>query len=142
MILISISFSLLALVAGMFLLDKTKKEGLGNFYNLISWLVIVVSMLTLLCSLTRGVWRMSCRHNMERSMEMCRPGMMGGGDCCMPMRGHRGMMREDCCDEMMGRGKMRGGCGDMEEEDDDEGCGGMKKEMHKEMHMEKDTTKK
>ncbi|MBK5285785.1 MAG: hypothetical protein JJE25_10320 [Bacteroidia bacterium] len=139
MILISISFSLLALVAGMFLLDKTKKEGLGKFYNFISWLVIIASLLTLMSSLTRGVIRMSCQHHMERSMEMCHPGMMGGGDCCMPMRGHRmGMMRDGCCEDKMGRGKTHGGYGDMEDDDDDDDDAGMKKEIR----IEKDTIKK
>jgi hypothetical protein len=143
MILIAISFSLLALVAGMYLLDKTKKEGLGNFYNVISWIVIVVSILTLLCSLTRGCMRMMDRHHMER-MERCGPGMMGG-DYCMPMRGHHDMMREDCCDEMMGSEKKHGGCGDMEEDDDDDDDDdddGMKKEIQKEIKIEKDTVKK
>lgn len=137
MILISIALSLLALVAGMYLLDKTKKEGLGKFFKFISWLVIVASMLILLCALTRGVWRMSCRNSMGNSMEMCRPGMMGD-DCCMPMRGHKGMTREECCDEMMGGDKMRSHCGDMEEEEAD----GMEKEIQKEIHSEKDTVKK
>ncbi|HLG34336.1 MAG TPA: hypothetical protein VI757_05595 [Bacteroidia bacterium] len=143
MILTSISLSLLALVAGMYLLDKTKKEGLGKFYNFISWVVIVVSMLILLCALTRGVWRMSCRHDMRSSMEMCRPGMMGN-DGCMPMRGHHmKMMRGDCCEEMMGGGKMRGRCGDMEEEEeDDDDDDGMEKEIQKEIRIEKDTVKK
>lgn len=141
MILISISFSLLALVAGMILLNKTKKEGLGKFYNFISWLVIIVSLLTLLCSLTRGVLHMSYRHHMDRSMEMCRPGMMGGSDYCKPIRSHRmGMMRGGCCEDMMGRGKTRSGCCDMEEDEDDDD--GMHKEIHKEIRIEKDTLKK
>lgn len=138
MILTSIALSLLALVAGMYLLDKTKKEALGKFFNFISWLVIVASLLILLCALTRCVWRMSCRPYMGSSMEMCRPGMTGD-DCCMPMRGHKGMTREECCDEMMGGKKMRGGCGDMEEEGDDEE---MEKEIQKEIRVEKDTVKK
>jgi hypothetical protein len=137
MILASIALSLLALVAGMYLLDKTKKEGLGKFYNFISWVVIVISILILLCGLTRGLMRMKHGGNYGYGrMEMCRPGMMD--DCCMPMRGHCGkMMREECCDEMMGGEKMHG-CGDMEEEDDD----GMEKEEHKEIIIEKDTVKK
>ena len=139
MILTSISLSLLALVAGMFLLDKTKKEGLGKFFSFISWLVIVVALLILLCSLSRGVWRMSCRHYMGGSLEMCRPRMMDE-DCCMPMRGRGGMMDEDHCGGMMGKGKMKDNCcEEMEEEDDDDG---MEKEIQKEIHIEKDTVKK
>ena len=142
MILISISLSLLALTAGMFLLDKTKKEGLGNFYNIISWLIIVVSLLALLCSLTRGGLKMTRKHHTEY-MERCGPGMMGGKDCCMPMGGHRGgMMRGECCDDMMERGKMHKGCGEMEEDDDDDDDGGMQKEIHKDIRIEKDTVKK
>ena len=141
MILTSISLSLLALVAGMYLLDKTSKEGLGKFYNFISWVVIVVSMLTLLCALARGGMKMSRRQHMEERMEMCRPGMMGGKDCCMPLGGHRGgMMRDKCCDEMMGGDKMRGHCGEMDDDDDDDG--GMQKEIHKDIRIEKDTVKK
>ena len=139
MILISIALSLLALVAGMYLLDKTKKEGLGKFFSFISWLVIVVAILTLLCSLARGGMKMR-RHHMEERME-CHRGMMGGGDCCMPMGGHKGMMREDCFDEKMGGDKMRGHCGDMEEEDDDDNDDGMEKEIHKEIRIEKDSVK-
>jgi heme A synthase len=137
MILTSIALALLALVAGMYLLDKTKKEGLGKFFNFIAWVVIVVSLLILLCGLTRGLIRMQCANRFESRMEMCRPGMMGD-DCCMPMRGHHGrMMREECCDEMMGGKKMRGGCGDMEEDDDE-----MEGEMHKEIIINKDTAVK
>ena len=138
MILVATSLALLALVAGMYLLDKTKKEGLGSFFSFISWLVIVVSILTLLCALSRGGMKMRKGHK-ECEMEMCGPGMMGG-DCCMHMRGHHGgMMREDCC-KGMGGGMMRGGCGEMEDDDDDDG--GMHKEIHKDIHMEKDTVKK
>ena len=138
MILIAISFSLLALVAGMYLLDKTKKEGLGKFYSFISWLVIVISMLVLLSSLTWEVCRMSCRPYMEGSMEMCGPGMMGGDDCCMYKGGRGCMMDEERCGEMMGKGKMKDKCCEMEEEDDD----GNEKEIQEEILIEKDTVKK
>ena len=83
---------------------------------------------------------MSCRHHMEY-MERCGPGMMGGKDCCMPMRGHK-MMRENCCDEMMGREKMYKGCGDMEEADDDDDDGGMEKEIQKDVRIQRDTVRK
>lgn len=138
MVLISLSFSLLALVAGMYLLAKTRKESLGKFFGFVSWLVICVSLLAMLCSLSRGAMHMRGGYYMERSMEYCHPGMgMMDEDCCMPMRGHhQGMMDEEYCGGMMGKGKMKGKCCEMEEEDVDDGGGEMQ------MHHEKDTLKK
>ncbi|MGZ4055907.1 MAG: hypothetical protein ACXVPM_13445, partial [Bacteroidia bacterium] len=40
MVLITSSFSLLVIVAGMFLLAKTQKEGLSNMFKYVSYFVI------------------------------------------------------------------------------------------------------
>jgi len=111
---LSIAFTLLAAVAGMYLLAKTKTEALGKFFKFISWLVIIVAGLSLLCQLGRAACRMICCTDMCPPSENCMPDMMEkhghmkgmNGDCKM----HSGcceMSREECCsgshcDEMKG----------------------------------------
>jgi hypothetical protein len=126
MILLSLSFSLLALVAGMYLLDKTRKESLGKFFGFISWLVICVSLLAMICALAQGAFYTHGRHQMGGGMEMCRPGMSGCGD----------MMEDEHCG-----GMMKDKCCEWEEEETME-KEGTEKEIQKEIQIEKDTVKK
>ncbi len=83
---IAVALLLLTLTAGMFLLAKSKKDNLGLFYKITSWLVIVLSTLCLICCLFR------C------TMGECRKGY-GKAQC------HEKMMMSSCnndgCDEMM-----------------------------------------
>ena len=154
---LSLSLTLLALVAGMYLLAKTKKEELGNFFRWISYFVIASSLICFACCLCHGLCGAWCRsHCPDGGMEECRGGM--GMDC-----GHGGgmriekhirmgggcedrMEREECmgmsgCCKGMGRGK----CGDHEEMEM-HGCkeGGMKNcckghEEGEEKEIKKDT---
>jgi hypothetical protein len=98
MLYISITFTLFALMAGMLLLAKTRKDGLGKFFAWISYLVIVVALLMLICQGARGVRRMMCRTGMCPPSEQCMPGMMNG-NC-----GHSGcmMMHHGCMDGYSG----------------------------------------
>jgi hypothetical protein len=47
MIFITSSFSLLVIVSGMFLLAKTQKDNLSNFFKYVSYFVIIVGFLNL-----------------------------------------------------------------------------------------------
>ena len=91
-------------MAGMLLLAKAKKEELGTFFKLISYLVILVSFLILICQGAQGFKRMCC-HKECSGMEsgMCGPGMMHGE--CGPGGGmmmRHGWMEHDgkCMEEM------------------------------------------
>jgi len=118
---LSVAFTLLATVAGMYLLAKTRAEALGKFFRFVAWTVIVVSGLSLICQLGRaGCW-MACSTGICTPSENCMPGMMNcheeendDEECC-DHHGHGGG-RNNCCemkgDHMHGEGK--GGC--MEEE--------------------------
>jgi hypothetical protein len=70
-----LAVSMLSLVGGMFLLMKTCKEEIccKLFYKIVAYVVVVISMLLILCSGTKIVWKYShhagCKHEME---------MMGG----------------------------------------------------------------
>lgn len=123
---IAIPLTLLVITGGMFLLAKTQKENLGNLFKYISYFVIVVGFLALLCTTARGVKRMmggSCM-KAEKCMPMQMNCMQGGmGGCCnqMMMSGgcNHGMM-SGCSHETEKCSKMRKECQhEMEEEDDD-----------------------
>jgi hypothetical protein len=123
MLYISIVFTLFALLGGMHLLAKTKKEMLGNFFTWISYLIIVVSLALLVCQSTRAVMRMTCcRNSCSSSESCCMPGMMhhcgmmrhcemGQGKCCDEMKECKMKNDSGCCDKMK-----HGKCADMDEE--------------------------
>jgi hypothetical protein len=105
--LIGISFILLALVAGMFLLAKTKKEELGGFFKLVSYLVIGISFLALILVAGRHTCRMICKKGKCQTEGSC----MIGGEACeeqMMKCEHRTTMMEGCC-SMPGCCKMSDG---------------------------------
>ena len=147
---LSIAFTLFAIVAGMYLLAKTKNENLGKLFRIVAYLVIIVSVLSLLCQLGRVASSMMCCHGMYESSENCGQGMMMHKKIIMHgMQGERRMHScgeemegccagERCCGGMNGcemEMHGHGTCGD-EMEEGDEGCGhGMKKEGA----IEKDT---
>lgn len=139
MLFITICLTLLTLIAAMHLLAKTQKESLGSLFKWISYVIIIVSLLILVCEITRGVRKMTCRDGekcgkkgMPMGHRMMMRGMYPGHmDECMMGRG--GMKRECCeeemeCEEHMKGGGMKGGCDD----DDDEHEGG--DSTHKMMH--------
>lgn len=95
---LSIALTLLAIIAGMFLLAKTRTESLGKLFSFISYAIIFVAGLSLACQLTSGVCRMACRTS--GSGEQCE-GMSncsemkhgrGHGDCCKGGEGKSGCM--------------------------------------------------
>ena len=72
-ILISIAVLLLSLTAGTFLLYKTKKEELGVFFKVVSWFVIVFSILLIFCSLIHCIVARELRmENRFKQNEMMR----------------------------------------------------------------------
>ena len=109
--LISLSLALLAIVAGMFLLAKTKSENLGNFYKYVSCFVIIVGFLAVICIGVRTAMR-CCHKSQECSMpgqrDHCEKGTMSGEgmmqSCCREKKGmgaecHK-EMKKDCCKMM------------------------------------------
>ena len=70
MILIATALSLIAIVFGMFLLAKAKSETLGKFFKLVSWFVIVMGFLCLLCLGIRCVKRCCSRGDGQCRKEM------------------------------------------------------------------------
>ena len=132
---VAIALLLLSLTGGMWLLYKTQKENLNAFFKVIAWLVIIVSLCSMICCGLRCCMR-ACMMKEE-----CRMERMYGGDCGMGMN-HGSMMRGcsmgqgmnqcptngggccnmDCC-------KMKGGmqC-EEDDDDDDDGACDMKKD--------------
>jgi hypothetical protein len=118
MYLIAFALTLLAIVAGMMLLAYTKKENMGNFYKYVSWFVIVMGFLSILC--VGAHCGMKCCM-MGRQHMMAKERMMMGDDGCMMgghgmmgyhhrhMMGGCGMMMNEGC----GNGGMMNGCGHM-----------------------------
>ncbi len=116
---VAISFALLAIVAGMFLLAKTRKDNLGKCFSFMSWFVVFSGFIIILFAVSAGTCKYVHHHKMMCNKEMnCKfdkkPCMMGDFDGC------RGMccMNCDkiCCEHNMGKmgcelgmGKM--GCG-------------------------------
>ncbi len=105
MILISLPIALIAIVFGAKLLAQSQKENLGGLYKFLSWFVIVIGLLIVLCDFTHGCMRMCHRgydNGMMNShcmmMDRCDDGMMMS---CPPMwmMHHRGGM--NCCNGMM-----------------------------------------
>ncbi len=128
---IAIVFTLFALMAGMLLLNKTKKEGLGKFFSFISYLVIIVSLLMLICAGTRGIMRMTCCRSMHSS-ENCMMDKECGPGGCMMMH-HEWVRGNARCMEEMRECRMKGDSGSCKM--------GMKHGCPME-EMEKDTVKK
>jgi hypothetical protein len=118
-LIILICLALIALVGGMILLSKTKKDNLGGFFKFVSWFVIVMSFAVILFSVGTGMCR-GFRH-------ACGKGCMKERGC---MYGPQGMMKcgpdgrvcmIPCCEK-----EMRKCCMNKENE---MGCKGEGKEM-------------
>jgi hypothetical protein len=92
MILIAFSLSLIAIVSGTFLLAKTKSEALGSFFKFISWFVIIMGFLSLICLGIRCM-KHSCHREGKCGKEM----RMGEGRHCMEGKeGSEEMERTHC----------------------------------------------
>lgn len=108
---ICIALVLMALTGGMFLLAKTNKDNLGAFFKVISWAVIVISILALVCCL--------CCCMMGRcGMRGGHCGSYGGG-CEMQQHCGPGGMEKRM---IIMRGG-HGGCEEMESCEAEAGCG-------------------
>jgi hypothetical protein len=122
---LSIAFTLLAAVSGMYLLAKTKAESLGKFFKFISWAVIIIAGLSLVCQIGRAACRMLCCHERCVFSDNCMPGMTmekvhmngmngcnemtscrtGGEECCGKHGCNMEGVHGKCCDEMEEQGK-------------------------------------
>ena len=140
---LSIAFTLLAGVAGMYLLAKTRAEQLGKLFSIASYLVILIASLSLIWQLGTAACWMACGSGICQPTESCMPGKMMHG-----MSGHYGMNSgckdmDKCCSSKgrsegrkeceMERGSMnksgRGqGCDEMMEDNDDGGQRMMQKD--------------
>jgi hypothetical protein len=127
MILIASSFSILVIVAGMFLLAKTQKDNLSNFFKYISYFVIIFGFLSLFAGAAHFVMRhfynqCAMQYQMEhgkkskhhKKMMIYRnfsgeDGMMNEEKCMMINGEKCSMGKEKCMDmEMSGPGGMNG----------------------------------
>ena len=105
MLLIACALSLLAIAAGMMLLAQTKKENLGNLFKYVSWFIVIMGFLCIICIGCRSAMR--CMMRGERSCHSRMLMMRGDGDGCYMGRG----MGE--CGGMGCQGGMMNGCGMM-----------------------------
>lgn len=63
-VLISFSLALLVIIAGMILLAKTWKEGLGKIFSFISYASIALGILIFACTLCFSIGKMMCHGGM------------------------------------------------------------------------------
>ncbi len=107
---ISICITLLTLIAAMHLLLKANTQQVSSLFKWISYLIVTVGLLILVCQVVRGVMMMRHHDNdrMEHSHMFMRHHGMGNMDCCMGMKGQGGMRccemdeeKGECCEEMM-----------------------------------------
>ena len=135
MILIAASFSLLVIVAGMFLLAKTQKDNLSNFFRYVAWFVIIVGFLNFFGGSAIMVVHAGMQHMKEHYMMMHKKGKHGKHHS-FKMYKHmpcaNGMGDEEC--SMMGDEKCEMGGQKCMEMEGKEECmsGGMKKDCCKE----------
>jgi energy-coupling factor transporter transmembrane protein EcfT len=145
MILIVSSFSLLVIVAGMFLLAKTQKDNLSNFFKYVSYFVIIVGFLNLFAGgvhMILGHFYKQCA--MEYEMQHGKKSKHGKHAKMMMfkhMSGEDGMMNEEKCmmmnDEKCSMGKEK--CMDMEKCGESGGMMNGKSCCKEKMMMKKDT---
>ncbi|MGP8217542.1 MAG: hypothetical protein ACLQQ4_18380 [Bacteroidia bacterium] len=133
MLLIAFTIGLLVIVAGMKLLAQTQKENLGILYKYVSWFVVIMGFLSLICVGMHCIvnhcrnaekCRMENRYGMDDggyyNMHGCNDMMrcnhrMGGGNCMMMHGGCDGGMGNGSCDNMCNGGGCKDGqsCGSM-----------------------------
>jgi hypothetical protein len=125
MLYLSICITLLVMIAAMHLLAKAKKENLGSLFTWVTYIIIVVTTLVLICQVARGCKRM-CSPKEKEMHHM----MMGRMGCEEEMEGCSGMGNQHQnmkCEEWIGDCKgMKKGCSD----DDDDADSTSHKGMH------------
>jgi hypothetical protein len=87
---ILIPLSLLTLAAGTYLLVYIKQAGFGGLYKYLAWLIVVLSLFFIVCTVVRGIRHHRCMSECRASGQ-CSMGGHEGGGCCPYMRG-------GCCD--------------------------------------------
>lgn len=139
---ISFALLLIAIAAGMFLLAKTNKDNLGNFFRFVSWFIIVSGLLgVLFCGMT-CMFCICCPGMEHEKMMMFRHGPgtcdenMQWGERHMMMKKFYDddecpMMKKNCC-----KGEEEGNC--CKEEGEKNGCCD-KGNCDKNMKIKKDT---
>ena len=121
MLYVSICLTLLTIVAAIHLLLKINKEQGASIYKWLTYLVIVVALLILVCQISRGAMKMMCHENDEKcdrkemvfrkhhQMHMRMMGEEGEDNCgemkdCEMIDGRCIMkdgkeMKKECCEE-------------------------------------------
>lgn len=104
-----VASGIFALVAGMFLLAKSKKEALGAFFSFISWFVIAMGIGLILCGITRA-FLANCSHKSsfwgknhfykQSCMPHCCMMQAGKMACCMHLSGKCFYDDKFYCDSM------------------------------------------
>ncbi|MFH1321885.1 MAG: hypothetical protein ABII90_14695 [Bacteroidota bacterium] len=110
-IICGISLSLLVVVAGLFLLAKTKKEQLNNMFTFASFTVIILGILLMIATFFGGMCHVMSNKCGERGMYQERHCFMN--DCCSEKQmNHKKHMSHDmsmCGKEQKMDGKQRWG---------------------------------
>lgn len=79
--LITLCLTLLTIVAGLYLLAKTRKDGLGLFYKIVAYIVVIVGILSFVCASFQSVCKMRCGYGYAKCSENIRCGKMMGKKC-------------------------------------------------------------
>ena len=140
---LSIAFTLLAGVAGMYLLAKTRTEQLGKLFSIASYLVILIASFSLIWQLGTAACWMACGSGICQPTESCMPGKTMHGmsgcygmnsvcndkdECCVSNgRGERKKEYEKECGSKNKSGRGHG-CDEMMEDNDDDGHRMMQKD--------------
>lgn len=86
------------MVAGMFLLAKSRKDGLGNLFTRVAWLVIILSGLMLGRQLINGGKRLAYRTGIMHQSDVQHFNMkIKGGNRMMQQHGGGRYMMSCCC---------------------------------------------
>ena len=144
---VSLALLLMAIAGGMFLLAKTNKDNLGNFFRFVSWFIIVSGFMGLLLCGLMCICRMCCHgggmdqermmmmHQNMRFNEGCERGEGNcNGQIIIKKFGNEGEMN---CPGMKGECEKGGEC--CKEMKGTDCCKGGEKECKMEMEMKKDT---
>ena len=114
MLYLTISITLLVMIAAMHLLAKARKENLGSMFTWITYIIILIATLVLICQVARGCKRM-CSPK-EKGMHH----MMMRGMCNEEMEGCEGMGgRMEGCESKMKCDEGMKDCKGMKGDDDD-----------------------
>lgn len=111
---IALSLSSLVILAGLYLLSRTKKDNLGTAYLFSSYAAISLGILLFVGTAVGGVMKMCCKHSMTSSQcvmqSKCHMGGMANCESSCSMKGHSGhaMMMGHGMASKCGQGSMYG----------------------------------